>query len=210
MTSLGDPARDKLSPHLQQLRAELRRSHDQQQQRALIKEIEQVGSTGSVIVLTERLFDTWGMGALKRTINGLVRLYDVGGLLALTITLPLDIRFYFEKLNALAKGIRLAGHKDISEQVQRLASQQGRFDNLSSVGRSTLTALSLLPFRDVATGATIARVVLTNGEFTQYMGVSNDWLGNTEPANLHHVYEALEYAEQRIPGISSLLIGDSV
>jgi len=178
--------------------------YDQRVQIAAIRELERLAGSEAVLLLAERLLDDWGMRANQRTITTLVRLAADGGLLVLTATLPLDVRFYYIKLEALAKGARRLGHPEAEAQVRRLLSQQGKFSDLQRIGRATLVSLARVPLQDIAAGAVIARLVRANADFTKSMSLDPNWLGDVNPANDSEVRDAVVYTEHRVPGLLSV------
>lgn len=198
----------------EELRHHALTNRDQRVQKAAITGLTRLGGEAAVLTLTERLLDTWGMGALERAISALVRLHNDGGLLALTATLLLDNRFYKTKLDALAKGTRALRNKQAAHSIERLGKLQGTFDAPNV--RPTLIALAQLAIPDIAHGATLARLVtrlpsrmVDQGENQRFFDIlrasTPQWPGNVEPLNPELVDEAIRYAKERLGGLIELL-----
>jgi hypothetical protein len=198
----------------EELRRHVLSSRDQHIQKAAIAGLVHVGGVEAILVLTERLLDLWGCGAIERAIRALVQLGTDGGLLALSSTLLLDSRYYSQKLHALAKGAKALGCTEVEHQIHRITTISGTF-KLPTV-RPTLVTLGQVRQEDIAYGATLARLVtdLPNwkrdqeGDFIFFdilRGQTPDWPGDVEPVNHIAVQQACAYARQRIPGLLEVL-----
>jgi hypothetical protein len=172
--------------------------YDQTVQCAAIQGLKRLGGSEAVLILTERLFNGWGMTTLERTMNALMALDKDGGLFVLSSTLLIDFRFYGGKLERLQKAMKKMKR---DEDVRRLARiSQLRHGYRPHIVRASLVALEHVGYKDIAYGAIIARM----------LPAIPSWVGDMRHQNTQLIIQAEQYAEQRVPGIISYITGTSI
>ncbi|MDD0801409.1 MULTISPECIES: restriction endonuclease [Acinetobacter] len=82
--------------------------------------LSKIDSTESVLILTERLTNFWGVGAIQSTIKALSKLVESGGILGLIATLFWDYRFYYEKLSAVSVSLKIQGNINDSKVIDKI------------------------------------------------------------------------------------------
>jgi hypothetical protein len=143
----------------------LLRSHDQGIQSLVVKRLIRVGSAEAVLLLTQRLMDSWGMRAIRKTQLGLAELADAGGLLALTALILSDARFYEERLEIVAATLGRLGDKQGECAVRSLFPKRHYYSGLNFSHAQAreipkdIETLRGLPNRDVAIGIELASFI---------------------------------------------------
>ncbi|HCI78969.1 MAG TPA: hypothetical protein DHW02_04695 [Ktedonobacter sp.] len=197
LTRLRNPERRDLQT-IDELRKSAVLGYDQEIEIAAMRGLAKIGGPDAVLAVTERVLNVWGLNAIKRGIETLVKLRSDGGLLALSATLLSDHRFYQAKLLALATATKKIGEEDVNTILTALFNKVGynseyhRFkDNLSQV----LEDLEKLPLDDIRYGVMLAKTILR----------LPPWVGQIAPLPTSDLDNAHIYAEQRVPGLFKLI-----
>lgn len=165
----------------------------QRTQKAAAAGLSKIPTTDSVVLLVERLGNFWGVGSIKSSINALSKLANIGSVLGLLATLLLDSRFYYEKLEAVAKALKKAGDLDAFDMVQsilnsRLHNGMEMSYRLSKQVPSDVQHLLNCGNQDVMHGLVLASF------FNQSIWAEGVLVEGA-------VDESIEYADKAIPGL---------
>jgi hypothetical protein len=71
-------------------------------QKAAASGLSKLPHQGSLLLLIERLGDSWGLNVINKVIRSIAKLHKIGGTLSLASTLLLDSRTYYDKIEQLA------------------------------------------------------------------------------------------------------------
>lgn len=171
----------------------------QKTQKAAAAGLSKIPSTDSVVLLVERLGNFWGVGSIKSAISALSKLSDNGSILGLLATLLLDSRFYYEKLEAVAKALKKTGDLDTQKLVQsilnsRLHNGMEMSYRLSKKVPSDVRLLLSCQNDDVIHGLVLASF------FNQSIWAEDVLVKGA-------VDKSIEYADKTIPGLIEVING---
>jgi len=178
-------------------RAYLLDSHDQQVQKAVIAGFEMLGGSDCVILMVERLLDQWGLGAITRTIKGFNKLTKDGGLIALSSTLLLDYRTFYEKIESMINGLRSIDDTESISLLENIISNRVDQDMDSSTKlRKALPAymedLENINNIDIVHGVNLAKF-FSNKEWSDLIELPDD------------IENSIDFVEERVPGLLHVL-----
>ncbi|WP_433115366.1 toll/interleukin-1 receptor domain-containing protein [Micromonospora sp. CA-246542] len=100
MASLRSPT-DHTPATIALLREYANRYGDQGMQSSALRGLAKIKTPAATLVIAERVFDDWGVQAIKVALRMLARNRDSGGLLALTALIFDDLRFLHDKINLI-------------------------------------------------------------------------------------------------------------
>lgn len=165
----------------------------QRTQKAAAAGLSKIPTTDSVILLVERLGNFWGVESIKSSINALSKLAHNGSVLGLLATLLLDSRFYYEKLEAVAKALKKIGDLDAFNLVasilnSRLPNGMEMSYRLSKQVPIDVKLLLNCGNQDVIHGLVLASF------FNQSVWAESVFIEGA-------VDESIEYADKVIPGL---------
>ncbi len=174
-------------------RAFLIESHDQQIQKAAVAGLEKIGGCQAIQLLTERLLDLWGLGAISRTIVGLSKLASDGGILALSATLLIDYHSYYEKLSAVKNACHHLGDQDTEHILTSV------LDRRDSSGIHSIHKLSKVIDEEITQIRKTSNNDLQHGLNIGCFFRNRYWADMIQIPN--HIEDSIEYTESRFPGL---------
>jgi len=99
---------------------------DQTIQKAAIAGLIKLATPQAMLGIASRMLDSWGVETLKYCIKSLNKVADKGGTLLLSSTLPIDYRFFNEKLEILAE---IEGEQEWVSDLHELFNKQEEVNN---------------------------------------------------------------------------------
>ncbi|MEO3923464.1 toll/interleukin-1 receptor domain-containing protein [Micromonosporaceae bacterium B7E4] len=172
------------------LREHALRHGDQTVQASALRGLAGVRSASATLVVAERLFDSWGMNALKVALKVLARKRDFGGLLVLVALVHHDLRLAHEKLDRICSVIADEDPSTVDgiRACQRSDAGRERLVRVDAVLRE-----STVP--DVRHGACLALS----------FGFWSSLYDRPAPPSQADVVAAEAYANRVVPGLVALL-----
>ncbi|MGC4767986.1 toll/interleukin-1 receptor domain-containing protein [Micromonospora sp. DT44] len=186
MESLRSPTDDTLAT-IALLREYANRYGDQGIQASALRGLAKIKTPAATLVIAERVFDIWGVQAIKVALRMLARNRDSGGLLALTALIFHDLRFFYDKIDLICNLIA-----DDEPDVTRLLRQhsdhgRGRFVRLAGIFDKATDL-------DLRHGSRLAASI---GHWELY--------DRPPLATPHELAMAESYANHRMPGLVNLM-----
>ena len=169
----------------------------QRTQKAAATGLSKIHSEGSVVLLVERLGNVWGVEAIKSSIEALAKLAKKGGILGIFSTLFLDSRFYYEKLEATAKALKITGDIKSYDLVQSILSSK------LSTGMDMSYRLSKKVSDDIQCLANCSNDEVAHGLVLAAFFNQSIWAEKLIIEGF--VDESIKYAEKTIPGLVSVI-----
>ena len=151
--------------------------------------INSAGSTPLIAVSELVIGNFYGVNRIARAIKALPKRSNDGGMLILAASLLQDGRFYFQKIAAIDRYLKTANPAHRSSVVER-----------SVDGTAEIVA------RDIARYLESEDQDIRNGIILAQLRPSPQWASLTDSLSNSAVRAAIEYAEARIPGLSSLVL----
>lgn len=194
LASLRKPS-EKLSCDI--YRAYLIDSQDQQVQEAVIAGFEVLGGSDCVILMVERLLDQWGIGAICRTIKGLNKMTNDGGLIALSSTLLLDYRTFYEKIESMIKALRSTDDTESISLLEKVINNRvvTGMDSSTRLRRALPTHMEIIEQinnEEIVHGIILAKF-FSNKEWSDLIPL---------PRNIE---SSIDFCEEKIPGLLRIL-----
>jgi hypothetical protein len=88
---------------------------DQEIQKAAVTGLAKIGTSGAIVAITERLFDSWGMNTLSHCVKKLAQLGSRGGYIALSSAL-----FWDERYTPVIFDLLIQAHSGCTELIEYL------------------------------------------------------------------------------------------
>ncbi len=168
-------------------------SHDQQLQKSAISGLEKIGGHKVILLLTERLLNPWGLGAISRTIKGLAKLACDGSILAVSATLLVDYRTYYDKLEALYKALISLENEGTAKIISSVLDQR------LNPGLDFNHKLIKIVHRDIERLSETNNEDLKHGVKLSCFFSNRCWAEMVQVPN--YIDDSIEYAESRVPGL---------
>ena len=168
-------------------------SQDQQIQKAAISGLEKIGGQETVLLLTERLLNLWGLGAISRTIKSLSKLASNGSILSISATLLIDCRTYYAKFEALHKALSSLGDEEAAKIISSILAQQLNPD------LDFHYKLAKIVHRDIERVSEATNEDLKHGVKIGCFFSNRCWAEMVQTPN--YIDDSIEYAESRVPGL---------
>ncbi len=178
-------------------RAYLLLNRCQRTQKAAAAGLSKIHTTYSVVLLVERLGNFWGVESIKSSINALSKLANNGSVLGLLATLLLDSRFYYEKLEAVAKSLKNMGDLDAFNMFQRILNNRLPNGMEMSYRLSKQVSIDVQHLLNCKNLDVIHGLVLTSF-FNQSVWAEGVLIKGA-------VEESIEYADKKIPGLVNVI-----
>jgi hypothetical protein len=163
--------------------------NDQVIQRAALNGLAKLGGRQAVLLTLERYLNSWGVSAIEKALETLVKLAPHHGILALTSTVLTDSRFDFDRLRLLT-GVDPRLHARITDPSYQLLDDT--FDRITAL----MNHLYDSDHVEIRLGAALARGVVTP---------TTTLARRVPPAPEELLSEAIVFAEHNLPGLVARL-----